>query len=99
MDSKVRSYLRSQAQTLQSVVMIGKAGHSENIDRAMAEALDCHELVKVKFQCQKDQVRSISESLAETTGSELVSTTGFTAVFYKQNPDPAKRVIRIPNFR
>ncbi|MDD2231282.1 MAG: YhbY family RNA-binding protein [Sphaerochaetaceae bacterium] len=97
MDSRTRSFLRSKAQTVSPVVMVGKAGQTDAVVDALSDALDCHELVKVRFQCLKDQVRPVSESLAEETGSDLVATTGFTAVFFKQNIDPSKRIIRLPD--
>lgn len=97
MQSKDRSYLRSQAQTLDPIVMVGKNGESEAVRLALVEALEFHELVKVRFQTLKDQVKQISESLAISTNSTLVATTGFTAVFYKQNPNPQKRIYRLPS--
>ncbi|MDY4889867.1 MAG: YhbY family RNA-binding protein [Sphaerochaetaceae bacterium] len=95
MDSKTRSHLRSLSQTLSAIVMIGKEGHTDGVANALDEALDCHELVKVKFVCMKDQVRSISEALAKAVGCELVSVIGFTSVFFRQNPDPSKRTIQL----
>nr|MCR5760768.1 YhbY family RNA-binding protein [Sphaerochaetaceae bacterium] len=50
-------------------------------------ALYDHELVKVRFQDFKDNTRALSEELAERSSSVLVSTTGFTAVFWKENPE------------
>ncbi len=89
--SKERAYLRSEAQTLDPVVYIGKNGLTDSVVKALSDALDSHELVKVRFQASKEETREISESLAGKTGAILVATTGFTAVFYKRNPDPAKR--------
>ena len=91
MKSKDRAYLRSEAQTLSPVVYVGKNGLTDSVAAALDEALDAHELVKVRFQAAKDETRSISEALAEKTASTLVATTGFTAVFYRRTPDPEKR--------
>ena len=91
MKSKDRAYLRSEAQTLSPVVYVGKNGLTDSVVAALDEALDAHELVKVRFQAAKDETRPISETLAEKTASTLVATTGFTAVFYRRNPDPEKR--------
>ena len=91
MKSKDRAYLRSEAQTLSPVVYVGKNGLTDSVAAALDEALDAHELVKVRFQAAKDETRPISEALAEKTASTLVATMGFTAVFYRRNPDPEKR--------
>jgi len=54
---------------------------------ALDAALTDHELVKVRFQDFKEMVRDLSVQLANKTVSALVSTTGFTAVFYRKNPE------------
>lgn len=93
MKSNVRNFLRSQAHDLQPIVMVGKGGSSEAVVKALDEALSCHELVKIKFQANKEQVREISEELAKKSKSELVSVIGFTSVFYRKTKD---ELIKIP---
>ena len=87
MTSKYRAQLRSQAQSLNPVVMVGHEGITEGVIAALDAALTDHELVKVRFQDFKEMVRDLSVQLANKTGSALVSTTGFTAVFYRNNPE------------
>ena len=91
MTSAQRAFLRSQAQTLDPVVMVGKDGMGDNVGRALSEALASHELVKVRFQAHKDEVKDIARELESFTDSTLVSTTGFTAVFYRQSDRQEKR--------
>lgn len=93
MNSSVRSFLRAQAHSLKPIVMVGKGGLSEAVVQALDEALASHELVKVKFQAHKDEVRPIAESLAEQTKSDLVSIIGFIATFYRGSDE---HLIRIP---
>ena len=87
MTSKFRAELRSQAQTISPVVMVGHEGITEGVVNALDAALTDHELVKVRFQDFKEMVRELSTGLAEKTNSTLVSVTGFTAVFYRKNPE------------
>ena len=87
MTSKFRAQLRSQAQTISPVVMVGHEGIKEGVVSALDAALTDHELVKVRFQDFKEMVRDLSTELAGKTRSTLVSTTGFTAVFYRKNPE------------
>ena len=87
LSSKARAALRSLAQSLSPVVMVGQQGITEGVIGALDEALKDHELVKVRFQDFKEQTRDLSAELAEKTSSLLVSTTGFTAVFYRVNPE------------
>lgn len=87
MTSKTRAGLRSQAQSLNPVVMVGHEGITDGVVAALDSALTDHELVKVRFQDFKEQTRDLSNDLAKKTASALVSTTGFTAVFYRKNPE------------
>lgn len=90
--SKQRAYLRSQAQTIDPVVYVGKDGYSDGVRDALDQALGCHELVKVRFQNSKDQIKEISSRLASGTASDIVATTGFTTVFFRQNENPEDRI-------
>ena len=85
--SKDRAQLRSKAQELSPVVMVGHEGITEGVISALDAALTDHELVKVRFQDFKDMTKDLSVQLAGKTGSVLVSTTGFTAVFFRKNPE------------
>ncbi len=96
MNSRTRNYLRSQAHDLRPVVMVGKAGVNESVVTALDEALTHHELVKVKFQDFKDEVRQKSEELAASTKSEVVAIIGFNAVFFRQDSKDPDRLIKIP---
>lgn len=91
LSSKERAAFRSKAQSLNPVVMVGHDGASENVVNALNEALACHELVKVRFQDFKKDTRTLSEALEKATDCTLIATTGFTAVFYKYNPELHKK--------
>ncbi len=90
-----RAFLRSKAQTLDPVVYVGKDGMSAGVASALDAALTSHELVKVRFTGSKDEVREISSELESATDSTLVAITGFTAVFFRQDPDSPERIYRI----
>ncbi len=91
LSSKDRAALRALAQNLSPVVMVGREGFSGAVTAALSEALEAHELVKVKFQANKDETETISRALEKATGSNLVAVTGFTAVFYKESSNPEKQ--------
>lgn len=90
-----RAFLRSQAHDLDPVVYVGKDGFKKSVVDALNLALDCHELVKVRFSNNKDEVKEISYQLADATDSYLVGTIGFTAIFFKQDPDNPERIYKI----
>lgn len=79
------------AQTLNPIVMVGHDGITDGVVQALVEALDCHELVKVKFQDYKEDTKPLSLELESKADCTLVATTGFTAVFYKKSENTSKR--------
>ena len=90
MTSKQRAAFRSQAQSLSPIVMVGHDGITGGVIDALDAALTDHELVKVRFQDFKEMAKDLSNELASKTRSTLVSVTGFTAVFYRINPEKRK---------
>ena len=90
-----RAFLRSQAQQLNPVVYVGKEGFTEGVSSSLDAALTAHELVKVRFSNKKSEVEEISRKLEESTDSTLVAITGFTSVFFRQDPKSEDRIYRI----
>lgn len=89
--SAQRAFLRSSAQTLSPVVMVGKEGVTAAVAKALCDAADCHELVKVRFQAHKDEVKELSFQLEKASGVDLIVTTGFTAIFFRQAKEADRR--------
>ena len=94
-----RKYLRGLAHSLKPVVFIGQKGLTPEFVRSFEQALDRHELVKVKFNDfkEKEQKIDVSERLEKDTGAETVTRIGHTAIFYRQQKDPEKRKVALPN--
>jgi len=94
--SRQRAHLRSLAHPLKAVVQVGKEGVTESSVRALEEALNTRELVKVKVQEMSPMdVREASSALADRVdGVTVVATIGRTAILYR--PDPEKPEIRLP---
>ena len=98
--SSQRKYLRSQAHNLKPVVQIGQKGISDSIVQTVADALNQHELIKVKFIEDKEKEskqQMIEMLLAKSPGVHLVGMIGHTVILYKQSDDPEKRRIVLPN--
>ncbi|HDS15527.1 MAG TPA: YhbY family RNA-binding protein [Proteobacteria bacterium] len=93
-----KQYLRGLAHASRPVVMIGQKGINENLLQAFTEALESHELIKVKFIDfkEKEQKKTLIAELEEKTYAQLVGLTGHTAIFFRQNRDPEKRIISVP---
>ena len=91
LSSTQRSYLRSQSHHLEPVVLIGKNGITDVTIEAVNQALDARELIKIKFREYKDEKKSLSHQLAESTDSHIVGTIGHTVILFRQNPDKEKQ--------
>ena len=93
-----KKWLRGRAHELKPVVFIGQKGLSAAVVEAADDALQTHELIKIKFLEFKDkqQKQRIAQEIEAQTGAELVGMIGHMAIFYRQHPDPEKQKIQIP---
>jgi RNA-binding protein len=92
-----RKYLRGLAHHLKPLVQIGKTGLTPNVLAGIDEALEHHELIKVRFLDFKDQKRQLSQTIATDANSEIIGSIGHVFMFYRQHPDPEKRKIHLPS--
>ena len=88
-----KKYLRGLAHGLKPLVQVGKKGVTDELIGSVDHALDDHELIKVRFLDFKEEKITLSEKIAEKTGSELVGLIGNIAVLFRRHPDPAKRKV------
>lgn len=93
-----KKHLKSLAHGLKPVVQIGKEGMTERVIRAVDEALVRHELIKIKFIDFKDRDRkeAFIAEIALKTGGEPIGMIGHTVTFYRQQADPEKKKIELP---
>jgi RNA-binding protein len=86
-NSADKKKFRAEAHTLKPVVMIGQSGLTAGVLAELDQALNIHELIKIKIRAERDQRKLISEKICSDTGAELIQTIGQTAVIYRLNPD------------
>lgn len=85
---KNRSYLRGEANSLDPVVHVGKDGITEAVIEQLDEALEDHELLKVRIlETTGRTTRSAAEELATATGAEVIQTIGGIAVLFRQRDE------------
>ncbi len=92
-----RTYLRGLAHHLKPVVYLGKQGITENFIASVNEALDSHELIKLKFTSFKEERRTLAREIEAQTRSEMVGLIGHIAIYYREQHDKDKRKIEIPD--
>ena len=88
-----RAQLRRLANTIRPLVQIGKNGSDRGRMDNVDQALENHELIKVKFLDFTDQKKELTNKIVETTGCLLVSLVGNVATLYRQQPDPDRRKV------
>ena len=91
-----KKYLRGLAHGLKPIVRVGKGGLTENVLAHLDQALDAHELVKVKLTDSKGQRRKIGEQIEADLRAVQAGAIGHMAIFYRQASDPEKRMIELP---
>ena len=90
-----KKYLKSLAHSLKPVVFIGQRGLTPTLAKAMEDALDCHELIKVRFVDfkEKNLKKDLTLEIEKNHGCSKVGMVGHIAIFYRMNKDPKKRKI------
>lgn len=94
--SNQRKFLRGLAHHLEPLVLVGKKGITDSFIRSVAEALDDHELIKLKFNERKDEKKELMAEIIRRTGAESVGLVGHVATIYKWQSDDQKRKIELP---
>ncbi|MBQ9967911.1 MAG: YhbY family RNA-binding protein [Oscillospiraceae bacterium] len=84
--SKQRSDLRSQANTMEVTLMVGKGGVSESLISQAELLLESHELVKGRvLESAMMTAREVSDAICEQTGADGVSCVGYTFVIWRKS--------------
>jgi len=94
LNNQQKRHLKALAQKLDATVHFGKAGLTDGFLSGLNLELERHELVKVKFADHQKERHELAPQFAEKTASQLVWIIGHVAVFYREQPDPAKRKIK-----
>jgi len=92
-----KTRLRSLGQTLPDAMQIGRDGATDKVAAQLDRELTNRELVKVRFTGGQDRHAraALHEALASATHSVCVGAVGHTALFWRQQTDPEKQLIRL----
>ncbi|MBQ1413123.1 MAG: ribosome assembly RNA-binding protein YhbY [Clostridia bacterium] len=95
LNSKQRAFLRSLAADVDTIVMVGKGGLTDNIVKQTEDALTARELVKGKaLETSPHDARGCADRLAAATGADVVQVIGRKFVLFRVNKE--KPVIELP---
>jgi RNA-binding protein len=91
-----KTALRGFGQTLDATVKVGKSGLTPEFFKELNKHLNARELIKLRFvAADRDERATLATQIADEGRCVFISSVGATALFYRQNPDPMRRVIAI----
>jgi RNA-binding protein len=92
-----KKHLRGLAHHLKPVVQVGRNGLTDSVIESIDQALDAHELIKVRLADPEGRKRELADEIAGQTKSAWVGLVGNVVTLYRRHPDPEKRRIEIPS--
>ena len=94
--SKERAGLRGEANTLETTLMVGKGGVTENILAEAKAQLEARELVKgCVLETALLTAREASDAICEAIGAEGVQCIGSKFVIYKKSQKKAQEAAKL----
>lgn len=91
MTSKQRAFLRSLANDIDTILMVGKSGVGPDVVKQADDALTAREILKGKvLETSPVSVRETAERIAAETNSEVVQVIGSKFVLYRRNEKEPK---------
>ena len=89
LSGKQKRFLRGAGHGLKPVIRVGKGEVNEALLKESAEALACHELIKIKIleSCLMDRFE-VGDALAAGCGAEVAQVLGRTLLLYKAAKEP-----------
>ncbi|WP_298038426.1 ribosome assembly RNA-binding protein YhbY [uncultured Desulfuromonas sp.] len=89
LSGKQARFLRGLGHHLKPCVMLGKEGLTESLVASVEEALEIHELIKIKIQegCLLDR-KDVAETLSQRMGAQVAQVLGRTILLYRRGIDP-----------
>ncbi len=95
--SAQRAYLRSLANTIDTIFQIGKDGVTDNFVSQVDSALEARELIKIKILNNSDcSPKEASELICGKAGCQSVQIIGGKIVLYRQASKKEDRKIMLP---
>ncbi len=93
--SKQRAELRAEANTLETTLMVGKGGITEQVIAEAATQLEARELVKGRvLEAALLTAREVSDALCEALHADGIQCVGSKFVLYKKSEKKAQEAAR-----
>ncbi|HKM01108.1 MAG TPA: ribosome assembly RNA-binding protein YhbY [Sedimentibacter sp.] len=91
---KQRSFLKALANSVDSIMQIGKGGITENVLNQIDDALEARELIKISILNNSMlEAKETANEIAESVGAEYVQSIGNKFVLYRESK---QKLLNIP---
>lgn len=95
LSKKQKKFLRAKCHDLKAVILLGQKGLTDEVLSELGNALEHHELVKIKLSVDdRDARKQMIIDICDKTQSEEIQSIGKTLSVYRVNPD--KTIIALP---
>ncbi|MDP4537118.1 ribosome assembly RNA-binding protein YhbY [Alkalimonas collagenimarina] len=89
LSNKQKQFLKSKAHDLKPVVLLGGNGLTEGVVAEIEQALDHHELIKIKVPGEdREQKVVVMDAIIRETKAEKVQVIGKTLILFRQAKEP-----------
>ncbi len=86
--SKQRAMLRGMANTMDTILQIGKTGITDQTIKQVDDALLARELIKIRtLETSPTSSRESADLIAQKIGADVVQVIGSKIVLYRENKD------------
>lgn len=84
--AKIKQQLKAQAHKLKPVVQIGQQGLTDAVNKAIDEALQTHELIKIHVATvNRNSRQKILNEICQSNHAELINIIGNVGIIYREN--------------
>jgi len=91
---KQRSYLRTMANGIDTIMQIGKGGVTETVLKQMDDSIEARELIKIKVLSNSQlEAKQTANEIAEAIRAEYVQSIGNKFVLYRESED---KIMKLP---
>lgn len=96
LNSKQRAQLRAMANSMDTIIMVGKGGLDEFVFRTCDEAITKRELIKGKvLETAGITAREAADEISEYIGADVVQVIGTKFILYRRNKkEPKIRLVK-----
>ena len=89
LSKKQIQFLKGEAHSLKTIVQLGANGFTEGILAEILNALNVHELIKVKIPAEdREELQLYVEAIIRESKAEKIQLIGKTLVLFKQGDEP-----------